>query len=664
MNSLHSTCKLLNSNEAKQLLQHMSPGSAVYEQIQRALLQSGIQEIPALSCKLYASEQSLPGGFGSSEHMAIAKEVCLQGIERSAVLQKGLTSVYFHHIVALAGDYYGVYGEAIAAGASEEEKKQRFLKAFGTLEEAENNQIRSLLLLMDQEFIQDEHASLPHHCYSSQLNSRASKLEKIKGDIGKLLIDNSDHFYKQAEEAYFIGHDLARQEAREARGDVAKLKRAYAIDAFACHFLTDLFASGHLRNQRLELENVLLQMGFDSETAKKLAGVVTGAQHEKDGAEGLNVKNDRGDYWRAYGDGCFRTPKNWRNREKVVEATQRSVNEIYEAFKSPDQQSKSNMHELLPIPTEENPFPLYEVVEGRLFIYEGTEKAEITGQIDFLDRVLGLALAHVPQQYQNEFLDGAISELCKNLPEVHWTVRAAHAQCSRLQATTWNLLGLSSHLEIENLKNEFNEKIEEMAEGIKETVERSREICENIEIIGKKVDAIKFDLSSEELFGKISKIQDQIYKFRKIEELDAGKLRTIEEIVYEAYIRIGRVCEKGTSRGVNLFEEYKKILISKSYSEKKARIAATLWLRQVLDYQELAFSLYCLAQVLSGKINREEANNKMHRFAQELNHQIDANRGIIQEQLIYSSTSYIETQLKKCALIEQSESKFNTLLPK
>ena len=61
-----------------------------------------------------------------------------------------------------------------------------------------------------------------------------------------------DHFGKDAWTTYKAGHSLALRFAKEGKGDVEKLKKAYLYDAFALHYLTDQFASGHIRTARTE----------------------------------------------------------------------------------------------------------------------------------------------------------------------------------------------------------------------------------------------------------------------------------------------------------------------------------------------------------------------------------------------------------------------------
>lgn len=58
---------------------------------------------------------------------------------------------------------------------------------------------------------------------------------------------NFDHFGADARTAYNAGHSVAIDEAVKRDGD---LNLAYALNAFADHFLEDSFSAGHLRTTR------------------------------------------------------------------------------------------------------------------------------------------------------------------------------------------------------------------------------------------------------------------------------------------------------------------------------------------------------------------------------------------------------------------------------
>jgi hypothetical protein len=75
----------------------------------------------------------------------------------------------------------------------------------------------------------------------------------------KLAANNSDHFAEWSLAAYIAGHTAAVQQAALAKnsGDEKQLELAYAMNAFADHYLTDLFSAGHLRVPRKQLAAVV-----------------------------------------------------------------------------------------------------------------------------------------------------------------------------------------------------------------------------------------------------------------------------------------------------------------------------------------------------------------------------------------------------------------------
>lgn len=125
------------------------------------------------------------------------------------------------------------------------------------------------------------------------------------------------------------------------------LKLAYFYDAFALHYLSDQFASGHTRSPRMEM-NKPLELGkagsiglFASVAdvitvrlltmANTVSGLfkfsklrpcrggwdgMTGFLHDLDGTTGLRVHNKRGDQWIAYGDAQYFLEPNRINRLK------------------------------------------------------------------------------------------------------------------------------------------------------------------------------------------------------------------------------------------------------------------------------------------------------------------------------------------------------------
>lgn len=107
-----------------------------------------------------------------------------------------------------------------------------------------------------------------------------------------------------------------------------KLLEALVEDAFGCHFLTDLFASGHIRVPRRLLTETF--------------GVVRGglgmakSMHEEDNHLGLwcttLVPQSPRVVWRVGGDGELLKPENELHLQMVQESVRRSVEEVFRRY--------------------------------------------------------------------------------------------------------------------------------------------------------------------------------------------------------------------------------------------------------------------------------------------------------------------------------------------
>ena len=90
--------------------------------------------------------------------------------------------------------------------------------------------------------------------------------------------------------------------------------------------------------------------------------------HDEDGKFGLRVTNDRGDKWIAYGDGMLH--KSEDNCKYAVEATQKSVNQVYEAYQRPNKViDTAEVTNIIPRVDDEekNNYPLFQVKpDGKL----------------------------------------------------------------------------------------------------------------------------------------------------------------------------------------------------------------------------------------------------------------------------------------------------------
>ncbi|XP_078364412.1 uncharacterized protein LOC144648836 [Oculina patagonica] len=315
------------------------------------------------------------------------------GADRLLRLPNGL-ELSFGQIIALAGDFYGVPESPIIDPSEEHDKKttgrrQRFIAAYNTLASAEYDDIKKeldqILKIMTKEKSQIEAAlesqgeTVPKDVYDKLGNSLVEKWDEVTGGtwllglpvifgrMMKLAENNHDHFLPFAKEAFLAGHEWALEKARKAskvkhqETKIRLLEEAYTIDAFACHFLTDSFSSGHLRTPRLELAKQI--------TPSKVGHLLSKYMHDEDNTYGLRVTNKRGDKWIAYGDGMLLNEESEGNYRIAIDAVQASVNHVYNAFLYPEKTTDSSVvTDYIPFvdANENNNYPMFQVKDGKL----------------------------------------------------------------------------------------------------------------------------------------------------------------------------------------------------------------------------------------------------------------------------------------------------------
>jgi len=245
--------------------------------------------------------------FEATEHENIGNEVTLRfpvqnpisgkreqgvlGANRLLRLPNGL-QLTFGQIIALAGDFYGVPEKPIIDPSEKHDematgRRKRFIAAYNTLANADYDVIKKeldqILEIMTEEKSQIEAAledqeesvtisdndghvrMVPKAVYERLGNSLVRRWDEITGGkwifevpvisgrMMQLAENNHDHFLPYAKDAYTVGHELALEKAREAskvgnqEEKIRLLEESYSIDAFACHFFTDSFSSGHIR---------------------------------------------------------------------------------------------------------------------------------------------------------------------------------------------------------------------------------------------------------------------------------------------------------------------------------------------------------------------------------------------------------------------------------
>lgn len=167
----------------------------------------------------------------------------------------------YGQINGLAGDFYGT-DDPISDGQNAQDQSDRFLRAYNTLADGGSRQPQealAILAILQAEVDAVNNALLNHQDPSlaySQLPDSTAALEwitfgrtDIPSYLGLARID-WDHFGEDARTAYNAGHATALQKAID--GD---LEGAYAMNAFADHFLEDSFAAGHIRTPRRVLHS-------------------------------------------------------------------------------------------------------------------------------------------------------------------------------------------------------------------------------------------------------------------------------------------------------------------------------------------------------------------------------------------------------------------------
>lgn len=243
-----------------------------------------------------------------------------------------------------------------------------------------------------------------------------------------LAITNTPHFGFNNIKHYVKYHKLAMNKALEAREnkDINKLREAIFYNGFADHFLTDGFASGHIRVPRQQIYNWMKSQNLENKSEKdkaRMAGTLSRILHDKDGevresgAHGMAVKNSRGDEWFARCDSQLfwdRSLEGEENAFKVlktetvlmpIRAVQASVIELFDAYYNG--KVNEGIYEAIkyiPFPTPSQP----DLVS--VFPSINNQKQ--------LDKIMEI----IPFYAKNEVLSGVneeiVKEFLKSLPEI------------------------------------------------------------------------------------------------------------------------------------------------------------------------------------------------------------------------------------------------------
>jgi hypothetical protein len=329
-------------------------------------------------------------GFESSEHLVAGEKLKLyfgsQPVlqsEHKLHLSNGLELTYAQ-IVTMGGDFYAVPGQMISQGESLEERKKLFIEAYNTLAKdpaavAEVPRIYDVIDKEHEAVVEGlKNGELPETIYARIGDENDRQWNCITGGSclqawwlvpGRFLTlseEDFDHFGDNAMLAYQAGHAIALETAIAARAthDLTLLETAYSMNAYASHFLSDRFASGHMRTPRTELHN--------SVTPTVIGDLLVSFMHNEENQQGLHVHNLRGDKWVAYGDRYYFSTQNQLNRNRLDETLQASVNEISDAFQSGAVPQGQDVAALIPIPDEVQSNNFQDIAP--MFYWDSTEK--------------------------------------------------------------------------------------------------------------------------------------------------------------------------------------------------------------------------------------------------------------------------------------------------
>lgn len=312
-----------------------------------------------------------PLKFASAEHVVIGNNINLHFSNNDAgqmgvplTLPNGVKLTY-GDLISM-GDFYGAPEEKpISQGKSDEERKLLFKQAFYAFASnptiiPELNKIMDVVRaeqlavetgLNNNETPEEIYKKIGHE-FDRTLNCitgggcDANVWWMSPGRYLRLVYMNYDHFGDDAILTYKVGHEIALEMAANAhqKQDTKKLELAYAINAFASHFLTDRFASGHIRTPRVELSEQL--------SSSQISALLANYMHEEENLLGLHVHNKNGDNWIAYGDKSYFSTQSENHRKMINTAVQESADEVFAAYKLGTKYIHDKTIDLIPEPDE------------------------------------------------------------------------------------------------------------------------------------------------------------------------------------------------------------------------------------------------------------------------------------------------------------------------
>jgi hypothetical protein len=311
--------------------------------------------------------------YDSFEHCLLGEKIALRGIDTNNFSLENGINISFSNLIAM-GDYYGKSKAPIAidlvtkkAITDKNVLKSRFLDSYHALTKGKKNELLKIIKMIEEGKAKIEkglaEGKTEEEAYKSISSLEDVELEIIThGRYSSLSVDNFDHFegdkFQAAKQAFLAGYNLALEVVQNAQpGENQKLKEAYAIYGFACHYLTDTFSTGHMRVPRFELYEEI-KGPFHEE----ISGLLALFQHNEDGCWGLNVTNRMGK-WKAYGDSSLFACEEDELKMPVL-AIQKGIDDIYDTYMKKPFEEDYSIENLFPEPTLDNFSPLFKIDES------------------------------------------------------------------------------------------------------------------------------------------------------------------------------------------------------------------------------------------------------------------------------------------------------------
>lgn len=353
----------------------------------RFIFYSVLMTILFLMPQTYASLSN--SQFTGAEHVIMGNEIALRFDELTPAqsgyifeLPSGLSASY-GDIISI-GDLYGYPEKPISQPHAATDRANRFMHSFdlfavNTDHLSESKKILATVheeqRLVDKGMAKGQSAESVYKKIADDFDRRLNCITGggcsttswwLKpGRYLRLVYNNVDHFGKNAWRTYQIGHQLALEKAQQASKahDVEALKFAYAINAFASHFIVDRFLSGHIRTPRLKLPRHV--------NPNLVGNMLTNYMHNEENRYGLHVYNKQGKDWIAYGDRSLLETHCAIHRQILQEVLQDSADQIYIAYKT-GQMPKDNILAMLPHPVEINDHSKKDI--SPMFYWDGHAK--------------------------------------------------------------------------------------------------------------------------------------------------------------------------------------------------------------------------------------------------------------------------------------------------